>query len=199
MSNLRDLDTSDAPELNEGFKVVPPGEYQLYMDSSERKATNDGQSEKLECVFVVAAGEYENSKIWCSFNLWNKSVDATNIAKAQWRAICEATVGQPDAPNKDSASLHNKIFFALVDNVAAYDKATGKDHETKRKNEIVFRKGTIMSSKEWQAKQKAGQTAPAKTAETKTAEQPEQAQETKASPQPSVTPGKGLPPWKNKK
>ena len=143
--NLLDIDTSDAQELSEGFVAIPPGEYPMYIESSDRKPTSNGAGEYLECTLIVASGEYEGAKIFARFNLWNQNQQAVDIAKSQWRALCEATLGQPNAINNDSGSLHNKMFMAQVANVPAYDKATKQDHPTRRTNEIVFRKGTVRS------------------------------------------------------
>lgn len=195
--NLHDIDTSDAPELGEGFKAFPPGEYQLYMESSEVKDTSKGDGRYLQCQFVVAAGDCEGSKVRCNFNFWNNNATAVEIARTQWRALCEATLFQPTALNNDSASLHNKIFFALVDNVPAYDKNTGKDHATNRTNEIVFKKGTILSSQQWREKQKAPAQTKKPPAETKTQDTGGTTAPVASAAEkpPAMTPGKGKPAW----
>jgi hypothetical protein len=179
--NLYDVDTSEASPLSEGFKAVPPGMYELFMESSDKKTTNDGEGEYLACVFVVGRGEHEGAKIFCNFNFWNKNQKAVDIAKSSWRALCEVTLGQPNAINNDSASLHNKLFVAEISNKPAYNKETGKnDHPTYRSNEIVFRKGTILSSKEYFAAQSQAKDEP----------------KTEATvPTKPVKPGAGKPPW----
>lgn len=133
---LIDIDTSDAGELNEGFEPFAPGEYTIYLENSERKATKNADGEYLNCIFVVAEGENKDRKIFHMFNLWNKSQQAVEIAKSQFRALCEATVGQPNAPGNDSASLHFKPFIATI----VLKPAEGN---FKAKNEIAFRKGQI--------------------------------------------------------
>jgi hypothetical protein len=138
MAQMQDVDTSNAEELNEGFTVFPPGEYILYMEASERKATNAGDGEYLSCTFTVAEGEFEGRKVFHMFNLWNKSQQATDIAKSQWKALCEAAVGQPNAPNGDSSSLHFKKFLGTVGVDPAKDNYAAK-------NKLIFRKGTVKS------------------------------------------------------
>lgn len=202
MAELGDVDMSDAKELGAGVKVLPPGEYQVYIESSERKATKKGDGELLECVLVVCNGEYENSKLYARFNLWNPNPQAVEIAKSQWRSFCEATLGQPNALNNDSTSLHSRPFYVLVDNLPAYNKDTGKnDHPTYRTNEIVFRKGTIRGLSSGPAAAPSivkaaapvvAQAAPVAATATvpSTAPAPTQTAAT------AVKPGTGTPPWK---
>lgn len=194
MADLRDVDTSDAPELNEGFKAIPPGMYELYMESSERKTTSNGEGEYLACVFKVGRGDHENAKIFCNFNFWNKNPTAVEIAKSSWRAICEATLGQPNAINGESASLHNKLFVAEVENKPAYNKESKKnDHPTNRTNEIVFRKGTILNSKQYFTSQQQA----SKPATASGGSQEPQGQQTASAPAATtVKPGAGTAPWK---
>jgi hypothetical protein len=195
MGNMSDLDMSDAEDLREGFKAVPPGDYQLYMESSERKTNKKETGEYLACVFVVAGGEYENSKIFCNFNLWNTNTEAVRIAKAQWRALCEAVLGQPNAINNDSASLHDNLFVAQVDNKPAYNKESGKnDHLTLRTNELVFRKGTLMSIKQYDTLMANVKDTPKVEPATQV---PQQGQGIQVAP--TVQPGQGSVPWNRSK
>jgi hypothetical protein len=142
MARLDGIDTSTAEALREGFQPIPPGDYMLFMESSEKTETRDGNGEYLKCVFVVANGEFEGAKITANFNFWNQNQKAVDIAKSQWRALCEAVLNQPTAINNESSSLHNKIFIGQVSNKPRNDDAT------KRTNELVFLKGTIRSSAE---------------------------------------------------
>lgn len=138
MANLHDVDMTDAGELSEGFAPFPQGEYTFFMESSERRETKAQDGEYLTCVFVVAEGEYKDRKVFHMFNLWNKNQQAVEIAKQQWRALCEVTVGQPSAPGNDSSALHFKPFVGTVNVKAADGNYAGK-------NEFVFRKGKIRS------------------------------------------------------
>lgn len=187
MADMRDVDMSDAGELSEGRKAIPPGDYQVYMEESERKTTSKGDGEMLACTFVVMGGEYEGAKIFHNFNFWNQNKQAVDISKASWRALCEATLGQPNALNNDSTSLHNKPFWAKIDNVAGRSKnAEGVyvEDPNKRVNELVFRKGTIrMIGAQAPAAQAAPQAAAAPAAAAPAASKP-------------VTPGVGKAPWK---
>lgn len=138
MANLHDVDMSDAGELSEGFAPFPQGEYTFFMESSERRDTKAQDGEYLSCVFVVVEGEYKDRKVFHMFNLWNKNQQAVEIAKQQWRALCEATLGQPSAPGQDSSALHFKPFVGTINVKAAEGNYPAK-------NEFVFRKGKIRS------------------------------------------------------
>lgn len=193
-----DVDTSDAEPLREAFIAIPPGEYQLYMESSEVASTSTG-NQMLKCVFAVATGQYEGTKVFCNFNLWNTNQKAVDIAKSQWRALCEATLGQPNALNNESSSLHNRIFIGELSNVPQQiknDKGEYVDNPdpTKRRNELVFRKGTIRDPKTGIKQPPAATTAPVQTAGV--AAQPNTTQ-AKPTTQP-VTPGSGPAPWDRK-
>lgn len=147
MAQLHDLDMSDAGELREGFEPFPPGEYELYLEESERKSTKANDGEYLNCTFVVKNGEFANRKIFHMFNLWNKSPDSVKGAKADWRALCEATTGQPNAPGGDSSNLHYKPFIGTVAiEPATIENINGVNVvKYPAKNKMVFRKGTIRS------------------------------------------------------
>jgi len=182
MANLSHIDMSDAQELGAGFRIVPPGEYQIYIENSEFKPTKDNKAGKnnaefLELTAVVADGEYEGAKIPIRLNLINPSQTTVDIAKSHLRALCEAIVGQPFV--NDSPQLHNRPFFALIDNVPM----NKDDPNSKRSNEVVFRKGTIRSI--------TSTVVPVATAVAH--KQQEVAQASVA------TPSSGLPPWKQKK
>lgn len=162
MANMQDLDMSDAGELREGFEPFPPGEYEMYLEESERKSTKANDGEYLNCTFVVKGGEFANRKVFHMFNLWNKSPDSVKGAKADWRALCEATTGQPSAPGGDSANLHYKPFIGTVGIEAAVMENNVQKYPAK--NKMVFRKGTVRSLAE-QGSAPVGVAAPQHTAQ----------------------------------
>lgn len=198
MANLSDVNMDDAGELKAGFEAIPPGWYQLYMESSEVKDTNDGKGKYLACVFAVGLGDHEGAKIFCNFNFWNESEKAVNISKASWRVIVEAATGMPKLLSNDSATLHNKTFMAEISNVPGGSKVNGVwvEDPSKRKNEIVFRKGSIMGTKEYYATQKSTPAAGAAAApQTATGPAPAAQTAPAAAATPPVTPGVGKKPW----
>lgn len=200
MTNLHDVDMSDAKELGEGFRVLPPGEYMVFIESSERKTTKAGTGEYLECLLRVGEGDYENAAIFVRFNLWNPNAQAVEIAKSQWRSFCEATLQQPFARNNDSTTLHSIPFFVLVDNVPM----NKSDPESKRSNEVIFRKGTVRHISAGKAGAPSVVKPPLSSiaAASPAASAPQQ-HDAAANPAPeakaaaaAVVPGKGTAPWK---
>lgn len=141
MADLQGIDTTDAKDLFEGFPPMPPGDYTVYMEKSDWKDTKSGKM--LLCEFVVKGGEFDGRKVFHNLNLINSSQQAVDIAKSEWRAICEAAIGLPNAPNNDSASLHFKPFIAAID-VETYKKDAGTPNEKEiAKNILVMKKGKI--------------------------------------------------------
>lgn len=183
MASLSNIDMTDVQELGEGFRIVPPGEYQVYIEASEFKKTKKGDGEYLELVLVVADGDYEGAKIFVRLNLINPNQTTVDIAKSQLRALCEAIVNQPFV--NDSAMLHSRPFFALIDNVAM----TKSDPNSKRSNEVIFRKGSIRSLHSGAA---PGVAAGPVTQVDKPQEAPPAVQQAQAAKTAS------LPPWKKK-
>lgn len=193
MADLTDVNMLDAEGLRDGFEPLPPGEYQLFMESSDRVSTKAGDGELLKCVFIVGMGPHEGKKIFSNFNLWNKSTEAVRIAKSQWAAICFAALGQPPEMVRDSSMLNSKLFYAEISNVPHHNDPT------KRSNEIVFSKGKIRSLKEGPAgsqpivgQQLAAQQQQAMSAEA-APQQAMQAQQVNTAT--AVKPGNGKPPW----
>lgn len=131
MAVLHNLDMSTAGEMQTGFEPFPPGEYVMYMEESEVVPTKANDGEYLKTTFIVKDGEFANRKVWHIFNLWNKSEKSVEQAKREWRAVCEATIGQPNALNGDSETLHFKPFIGTV-------KVTPAKDQWPAKNEMVF-------------------------------------------------------------
>lgn len=190
MASLSGINMDDAKELGEGFRIIPPGEYQVIMENSEwrdtkSKLANTSQNEFLECRLLIVDGEYEGSTVICRLNLRNDNPTAVEIAKSQFRALCEATLGQPVPLNNDSASLHSRPFFVFIDNVPM----TKDDPNSKRSNEVKFSKGSSPRSlKSGPATQVVKTVAPVVATPNQAAVQAT----------PAVKPGSGIPPWKKK-
>jgi hypothetical protein len=100
-----------APENQRTNSVVPAGEYPMILVDSEKKATSKGDGFILKCKAQIVAGEFQNRLIFKDFNLWNKSEQATQIAKGEFSELCRA-VGV--ATPRDSSELHNKPFMGKV-------------------------------------------------------------------------------------
>lgn len=94
-----------------GFEPIPSGDYLMVLTASERKPTKAGDAELLELEVQIIDGPHKGRNLWDRLNLWNKSVKATEIARAQLSALCRAVgVMQP----RDTVELHNIPFIGAV-------------------------------------------------------------------------------------
>ena len=134
MADLNDVDTTEAKELGDSTPI-PPSEYTAYIDASKRKLTKASDGEYLSTTWVIHGGEYDGRKIFHNFNLWNKNEVAVNIAKSEWKAVCESTVGKPGVSNSDD--VHHKKCIITV------GLETDNRDNTKVRNTIIFRKDKI--------------------------------------------------------
>jgi len=75
----------------EAFDPLPDGWYILAIRNSEAKPTKDNESGYLSFELEVIDGEHKGRKVFDNLNLWNKSVQASEIAQRQLSAYCHAT------------------------------------------------------------------------------------------------------------
>lgn len=76
---------------NEAFEPLPAGWYNARITNSEAKPTKDNESGYLLVELEIIDGEYKSRKVFDRLNLWNKSVQASEIAQRQLSAYCHAT------------------------------------------------------------------------------------------------------------
>ena len=93
------------------FEPVPAGWYNVVIEGSEMKPTNDKSGQYLELTMRILDGELVNRKIWDRLNLQNKSEKAMEIAYGNLSAICKAV---NIATLQDSTELHNKPLRVRV-------------------------------------------------------------------------------------
>jgi hypothetical protein len=110
MANLAGFNAAEV-EPNAGFEIIPPGDYEACIVSSDMKSTKDGTGKYLNLEIQILGGQYQNRKLFEKLNLENKNPTAVTIAKGTLSAICRA-VGVL-TPN-DSSDLHNKAFRISV-------------------------------------------------------------------------------------
>jgi hypothetical protein len=103
---MADLSWFNANEVQPTqFDVLPAGEYEAVIVSSEMKATQAGTGRYLKLELQVLNGEYQNRKIWDNLNIENPNAHAVTIARGTLSAICRSVgVLTPH----DSSELHNK-------------------------------------------------------------------------------------------
>lgn len=125
-------------EPNEGFDLIPAGDYEAIMVKSEKKATKDNTGDMLKTEFQILNGKYQNRKLFHNFNLWlgcrlpagtaipENTKTAIRISEGNLSALCRAIgVLTPKA----SEELHNKPVRITV-------KAIPPKGEYAAKNEI---------------------------------------------------------------
>lgn len=107
-------------------EAIPAGWYNVIIDQSENKPTNDGQGMYLEARYNVLDGQYAGRKVFSRFNLRNVNPQAQEIAYKQLSAVCHA-VGVLQV--QDSQQLHNmpmKIKVSKRDPQPKINKDTGQ-------------------------------------------------------------------------
>jgi len=109
MANLSGFNAAEV-EPNVGFELVPAGDYEAVIVSSEMKPTKKG-GEYLDFQMQIANGPCQNRKLFDKLNLVNANATAVTIAKGTLSAICRA-VGVL-TPN-DSSELHYKPLRVSV-------------------------------------------------------------------------------------
>lgn len=87
-----------------GFDTVPAGWYNVMVDQSDLKPTNDGAGTRLNVRYTILDGQYQGRKLFQGFNLQNANPQAVEIAYKQLSALAHA-VGVLQVG--DSTQLHN--------------------------------------------------------------------------------------------
>lgn len=109
---------------NEGFDVLPAGEYDVVIVGSKVEPTKSGNGKLVNLELQVLTGPYQNRKLFDRLNLWNPSEKAVQIARGTLSAICRAVnVLTP----KDTSELHNKPLRVKV--TVTNDETYGQKNE----------------------------------------------------------------------
>lgn len=108
MADLTDLNfDAAAVEPDTGFDVMPAGDYDAVIVKSEVKPTKAGTGRYINVHLQICSGPFQNRVLFDSFNLWNPSAKAVEIAKAQFSGLCRAI--NVLTPQK-TEELHGKVF-----------------------------------------------------------------------------------------
>jgi hypothetical protein len=101
----------NAVEPNQGFDLLPPGEYRVQITDSDVRSTKNGDGRLIWTEMEILDGEFANRKLWHNFNILNPSEKAQNIGQGQLSSLCHAigVVGM-----EDSNELHFKPFTVSV-------------------------------------------------------------------------------------
>lgn len=104
MADLGGVFDSTKVAPNEGFDVLPAGDYRACITASEIKPTKDGQGRYVKLTFQLLDDPYKNRKLWENLNLWNKSAEAVKIAEGNLSKIARAV---NVLTLTDTSQLHN--------------------------------------------------------------------------------------------
>jgi hypothetical protein len=96
---------------NEGFGLIPAGEYQAQIVSTEMVKNNSGKGEHLKIKVKILGPEYKGRVLFDRLNLINSNKEAVQIAEAQLSAICHALEIKRI---KNTQQLHNKPLLISV-------------------------------------------------------------------------------------
>jgi hypothetical protein len=125
--NLSDLSfDAKAVEPSSGFDLLPPGDYEVAIVSSDTQNTKAGTGKMVNLELQVLVGKFKGRKLFDRLNLWNPSAKAVEIARGTLSAICRA-VGVL-TPN-DTSDLHNRPLVVKV--VITKDPQYGDKNEVK--------------------------------------------------------------------
>lgn len=108
-----------AVEPSFGISLVPAGDYPVYIESSESKATKEGDGGML-VLWLVVMPQHPNKghKFMWNLNLFNKNQQTVEIAYKQLSGLCHVLqVFNLQA----SEQLHNIPFIATVNNDGTYN------------------------------------------------------------------------------
>ena len=102
---------AEIEDLGDGFKVVPPGIYDVVIVESDVKPTRSG-GKMLELKYQIVAGPNAGDFLTDRLNIDNASETAKRIGLSQLKNICDA-IGFAGML-KDSNQLHGKPFSVKV-------------------------------------------------------------------------------------
>jgi hypothetical protein len=106
---------------------VPAGWYNVMIDETETKPTNDGQGAYISARFNILDGQYANRKLFGRYNIRNNNAQAQEIAYKELSAICHAT-GQLVV--QDTQQLHGIPLKVKVSLRAAQPKKDAAGNPT---------------------------------------------------------------------
>lgn len=110
MANLGGrFDPAAVPENERNFEPMPNGMYQLQIVDSEIVDIARGQM--LKVTFEVAAGQFQNRKVWGQYCIRHDSEQAQAIAQ---RALADMFIATGTPPSEDSDDLHFKPFMGRL-------------------------------------------------------------------------------------
>ena len=94
MGFLNDIDFTGVSAQMGGFRLVPNGEYEAVAVAAEIATSKKG-SRYLDVRFAIQQGEWAGCEVRHNFNLWHPNETARNIAKSEFKLLCECLGKDP--------------------------------------------------------------------------------------------------------
>ena len=106
MADMSDLGfDANNVKPDEGFALIPKGDYDAILISTDKRDNSKQTGKFLEFVFQILGGQYQNRQLREYLSLWHTNDQTVQISKGKLSAICRAVgVMSP----KDSNELCNK-------------------------------------------------------------------------------------------
>jgi hypothetical protein len=101
----------DTVEPGTSFDALPTGNYNVYIEDSEFKATAAGDGHFLEVKLLVIDGKFKGRNLWDRMNLDNKNEVAVKIARQSLALICKSLAITQFV---DADQLKGKSLVAVV-------------------------------------------------------------------------------------
>lgn len=110
MGNLQGFNANEV-QPNDGFELVPPGDYEAVIVASEMKKTKAGTGSYLDLQLQITSGPMQNRKLFDKINVQNPNPTAQQIGQGTLSSICRAVnVLTPS----DSSELHMRPLRITV-------------------------------------------------------------------------------------
>ena len=107
----------------ENYDLLPPGTYSLQAEKAELMDTKDGFGQYIKVQFNVLGPEYAGRKVFCNFNIRNRSAEAERIGVSQLKAFILA--GGVQEPLVDT----DQLLGAMVSGKVSIQKSKDAQYE----------------------------------------------------------------------
>ena len=106
------FDPAEVEDMGDGFKVIPPGTYNVVIVESDVKDTKSGTGKMLVLKYQILDGQNVGDTVQDNINVINQSETAQRIGQSQLKHICDAIGFKGKL--KDSTQLHGKPLAVKV-------------------------------------------------------------------------------------
>ncbi len=139
MANLSEMgldpNVKEDDGVGSGNQLVPPGKYKSVMIREEISDNNKKNGKLFKSTWQVVEGPHSDTILFDNWNLSNPNQQCVDIGLGVLRRVCRIT-GVPYPPS-ETAHMLGKPTLLTVGQKPKWDKSTGKDHPTKKVNEIT--------------------------------------------------------------